>query len=240
MGQKLSSDRDFFIFDDGISTTFWTEGALEDGGNLAIAAQDFELTQEQIDYYNSIIPYGPDENNLNFALFSLQVRNTDDVDSMVVVDQSSIQNLWAGDPLEIDTVCNFIPGNGTYNYPVDENTWNVSSQFTFIPCEYPGQEQGTTDCVDDVETVVFRVEDKDGNPISGYEIILDGGNAGFTNHNGRFVAIIKNASQNTKHTVNVCYCFETVGNCSQRIIKIVVTDDDVQNNSVGKADCTPI
>jgi hypothetical protein len=38
---------------------------------------------------------------------------------------------------------------------------------------------------------------------------------GFTDQFGKFTATIKNASEITNHTINVCYCFETVGQCAQ-------------------------
>jgi hypothetical protein len=78
----------------------------------------------------------------------------------------------------------------------------------------------------------------------GYEIILDGGNIGFTNSLGTFNTVIENASVNTEHNINVCHCFTTAGQCSQTLIKIKVTDCDghgsAQDLTINKANCTPI
>jgi hypothetical protein len=96
------------------------------------------------------------------------------------------------------------------------------------------------ECVDDTECIRFEVYNQNGDPIEGYEIILDGGNAGVTNENGVFTTTIINASVNTDHTLNICHCFTTTGACAQQKITITVTDDDVAECDIIKADCTTI
>ena len=95
-------------------------------------------------------------------------------------------------------------------------------------------------CKTDDEYVVFKVCDQNGDYIEGYEIILDGGNIGKTDQYGILKTTIPNASVNTKHTVNVCYCFETTGACTQKEIKITVTDDEIVDLTINKADCIDI
>jgi len=96
------------------------------------------------------------------------------------------------------------------------------------------------ECKTDNEYIVFKVYDQTDNPVEGYDIIIDGGNTGKTNENGIFKTIIENASVNTKHTLNICYCFTTTGACTQKEIKIIVNDDDITNVTINKVDCTPI
>ena len=112
-----------------------------------------------------------------------------------------------------------------------------------------GSTLGTTtitplECINDLEFVTIEVTDQNGNPVEGYEIILDCGNIGFTNSLGTFNTVIENASVNTEHNINVCHCFTTAGQCSQTLIKIKVTDCDghgsAQDLTINKANCTPI
>ena len=95
-------------------------------------------------------------------------------------------------------------------------------------------------CVEDIETLFIEVVNQNGTPIPNYEIILDGGNFGFTDELGRFKTTIENASVNTNHTINVCYCFETTGWCSQKYIKLVITDNNIIDTTVSKAECNNI
>lgn len=95
-------------------------------------------------------------------------------------------------------------------------------------------------CINDSECIRIEVLDQNGNPIEGYEIIIDGGNAGVTNENGVFTTTINNASVNTDHTLNICYCFTTKGDCAQQKITIVLTDDCITECNITKAECTDI
>jgi len=98
----------------------------------------------------------------------------------------------------------------------------------------------TFTCKTDDEYIVFKVCDQNGDYIEGYEIILDGGSIGKTDQYGILKTIIPNASVNKKHTVNICYCFETTGACTQKEIKITVTDDEIVDLTINKADCINI
>jgi hypothetical protein len=96
------------------------------------------------------------------------------------------------------------------------------------------------ECKTDNEYIVFKVYNQLGDPVEGYDIIINGGNTGKTNENGIFKTIIENASVKTKHTLNICHCFTTTGACTQKEIKIIVNDDDISNITIDKINCTPI
>ena len=78
----------------------------------------------------------------------------------------------------------------------------------------------------DQECLIVNVVDSLGNPIKDFEIYIDGTNSGFTNEDGEFIYTFENASVDTKHTIQVCYCFETVGGCRQQKITIIVEADE--------------
>ena len=157
--------------------------------------------------------------------------------------------------------CSFNWGVGTIS-----NSQNIGSDGTLIEagaldtkCTYIGietfEEEITTiteggetitetvikyECKTDNEYIVFKVYNQLGNPVEGYDIIINGGNTGKTNANGIFKTIIENASVKTKHTLNICYCFTTKGACTQKEIKIIVNDDDITNVTIDKVNCIPI
>lgn len=87
---------------------------------------------------------------------------------------------------------------------------------------------------DDSECITISVTDQHGDPVENYEIILDGGNAGFTDYQGMFYYTVANASINIDHTLQICYCFDTEGICRQQKISITV------NTGKDKEDCTPL
>ena len=86
---------------------------------------------------------------------------------------------------------------------------------------------------DDSECITISVIDQHGDPVENYEIILNGGNAGFTDKDGLFYHVVPNASKNTDHTLQICYCFDTEGVCRQQKITITV------NTGKDKEDCVP-
>ena len=87
---------------------------------------------------------------------------------------------------------------------------------------------------DDSECITISVIDQHGDPVENYEIILNGGNTGFTDIYGIFYHVVPNASKNTDHTLQVCYCFDTEGACRQQKITISV------DTGKDKEDCTPL
>ncbi|BCV01361.1 MAG: hypothetical protein CM15mV42_0370 [uncultured marine virus] len=64
-------------------------------------------------------------------------------------------------------------------------------------------------CVDDAECITISVVDTDGNPVENFELYINGGNAGFTDYKGEYKYTVFDASVNTEHNVQICYCFET-------------------------------
>ena len=77
---------------------------------------------------------------------------------------------------------------------------------------------------DDNECLVFDVVNQNGDAIKDFEIYLDGKDVGKTNEFGRYTHIIPQASVNTDHTVQLCECFKTSGDCAQQRIKITATE----------------
>jgi len=89
-------------------------------------------------------------------------------------------------------------------------------------------------CENDQECIYLQVIDQYGNPLSNYEIVLDGELYGTTDENGLLLFSIPNASVNNFHTINDCeFCFYTTGKCNQQ--KITIT---VNNEAIEKPGCT--
>jgi hypothetical protein len=101
---------------------------------------------------------------------------------------------------------------------------------TSDPCSGVGVPTWCILCADgncnDEECLIVNVVDSAGNPVKNFEIYIDGFNSGFTDENGEFLYTFEKASVETQHTIQVCYCFETVGNCRQQKITIVVEADE--------------
>ena len=80
------------------------------------------------------------------------------------------------------------------------------------------------DTCNDSECIVINVINSDGNPVANYDISIDGANTGMTDANGELRTCIPEASINTDHTVNLCWCFTTTGLCNSQKITITVAD----------------
>ena len=76
----------------------------------------------------------------------------------------------------------------------------------------------------DTECLVFDVVNQIGNSIQDYQIYLDGKDVGKTNEFGRYTHIISQASVNKDHTVQLCTCITTSGDCAQQRILITATE----------------
>ena len=177
----------------------------------------------------------------------------------------SYGNEYLWEPLSISDLikpsCSFQWGIGTVTTAenIDESGNIIEMGILDTPCTFVGMETwveeittitegGETitetvtnfECKTDNEYIIFKVHNQLGNPIEGYDIIINGGNTGKTNKNGIFKTIIENASVKTEHTLNICHCFKTTGACTQKEIKIIVNDDDITNITIDKIDCTPI
>ena len=81
------------------------------------------------------------------------------------------------------------------------------------------------ECLEDITCILFEVVNQNGDPVENYPIIVDGGNYGFTDEYGYQWMSISDASVNTEHTVDLCHCTETTGNCSQKKITITLTEE---------------
>lgn len=109
----------------------------------------------------------------------------------------------------------------------EEETWEHGSG---VPLPAWGRKDcgtnaATGECIEDRTCILFFVVNQNGDPIEDYPIIVDGGNYGFTDEYGYQWMSILDASVNTEHTVDLCYCTETTGNCSQMKITITLTEE---------------
>ena len=111
---------------------------------------------------------------------------------------------------------------------LDQHGWGIN------PAEDPFTREGFDDDLNEYAEIiqcndstcfVFRVVNQDGTPIPCYNIILDGGNIGYTDDYGVLRYCIINASVNTHHTLQLCHCFETTGNCSSQDVTITLTEE---------------
>ena len=78
---------------------------------------------------------------------------------------------------------------------------------------------------DDSECWYITVVNQNGVAVEDYDIILDGANLGTTDEYGRFHIVIPNASVDTQHILNLCWCLTSEGDCRQQKIKITVTEE---------------
>lgn len=122
--------------------------------------------------------------------------------------------------------------NNEKNVPaiLDVSYDTYTPEDTSDPCSGVGVPTWCILCADgncnDEECLIVNVVDSVGNPVKNFEIYIDGFNSGFTDENGEFLYTFEKASVETQHTIQVCYCFETVGNCRQQKITIVVEADE--------------
>ena len=94
---------------------------------------------------------------------------------------------------------------------------------------------------DDSECIIIEVLDTNGNPVSNYPLVIDGGNIGVTDVNGMLVYSIPNASVQTNHTLQICYCFTTEGNCRQQHVTIIVQGDECASECINSTPpCTDV
>ena len=113
---------------------------------------------------------------------------------------------------------------------IDVSYDTYTPEDTSDPCSGIGVPTWCILCADgncnDEECLIVNVIDSAGNPVKNFEIYIDGFNSGFTDEDGEFLYTFEKASIETQHTIQVCYCFETVGNCRQQKITIVVEADE--------------
>ena len=81
-----------------------------------------------------------------------------------------------------------------------------------------------TSC-NDSTCFTFKAVNQNGIPIPDYSVVLDGGNVGNTDEYGILRHCIGNGSIDTKHTLDLCHCFTTAGDCSSQNITITLTEE---------------
>ena len=99
---------------------------------------------------------------------------------------------------------------------------------------------GAEECYNDAECLIIYVKDDVGNAIECYPIYIDNREVGMTDEEGMYVHTEYFASTNTKHSIDVCHCFETTGGCAQQRIDITVTPETAKVVCTKlSVDCTP-
>lgn len=83
-------------------------------------------------------------------------------------------------------------------------------------------------CVDDAECVLFEVVDSNGNPIKDYELYIDRLGTILTNALGQYQHTFTNASVDSDHSLQICYCFTTTGSCRQQKITLTIKAEEVE------------
>jgi len=81
-------------------------------------------------------------------------------------------------------------------------------------------------CGDDAECILFEVVDSNGNPVKDFELYIDRIGIKQTNSLGQYFHTFTNASTITDHTLQLCYCFSTAGNCRQQKITITIQAEE--------------
>lgn len=130
---------------------------------------------------------------------------------------SNLVNIENGNPY-------FAQGYGA----LDQHGWGIN------PAELPFTASGLNDNLNDFVDIeecndsscfVFNVVNQNGKPISSYDIVIDGGNVGETDENGELRTCIENASVETEHTLQLCHCFTTTGDCTSQRVTIVLEEE---------------
>ena len=131
----------------------------------------------------------------------------------------------------ISNLSNIENGNPYFEQGVgalDQYGWGINPATEAFTAE--GFKEDLNEFVDikqcnDSECILFVVKDQDGKAVECYDIIWDGGKVGTTDEYGIFRLCVDNASIDTDHTLDLCYCVTTTGNCNSQKIAITVTDD---------------
>ena len=81
-------------------------------------------------------------------------------------------------------------------------------------------------CGDDGECILFEVVDSKGDPVKDFELYIDRIGIKLTNSLGQYFHTFTSASTITDHTLQLCYCFSTAGNCRQQKITITIQAEE--------------
>jgi len=110
------------------------------------------------------------------------------------------------------------------SFTVKERLWRHGEGATLPTWGTPGCGTDEADaCIDNERTCFYvSVVDQNDNPIEGYTITIDGTTQGVTDEDGILKFQLDNTYTIRAHTLNLCYCFSTLGNCNQIRFDITV------------------
>jgi hypothetical protein len=99
------------------------------------------------------------------------------------------------------------------------------------PCADANAPDWCTDlfCNDDPESVIFEVVDDKGVPVKDFELYIDRIGTVRTNSLGQYVHVFTDASVETDHSLQLCYCFTTAGACRQQKITLTIKAEEVED-----------
>ena len=83
-------------------------------------------------------------------------------------------------------------------------------------------------CINDAECVTFEVVDSNCVPVKDFELYIDRVGKVLTNSLGQYIHTFENASLETEHSLQLCYCFTTVGNCRQQKITLKIQAAEIE------------
>ena len=99
------------------------------------------------------------------------------------------------------------------------------------PCADANAPDWCTDlfCNDDAESVIFEVVDNKGVPVKDFELYIDRIGTVLTNSLGQYIHVFTDASVETDHSLQLCYCFTTAGACRQQKITLTIKAEEVED-----------
>jgi hypothetical protein len=99
------------------------------------------------------------------------------------------------------------------------------------PCADANAPDWCTDlfCNGDLESVIFEVVDDKGVPVKDFELYIDRIGTVLTNSLGQYVHVFTDASVETDHSLQLCYCFTTAGACRQQKITLTIKAEEVED-----------
>lgn len=102
---------------------------------------------------------------------------------------------------EKNTLENFIEDLQAELGELIEEIENLSNEIKALEAQY---------CLDDGECVTFEVIDNNGSPVKDFELYIDRLGTILTNSLGQYIHTFTNASVDTEHSLQLCYCFITI------------------------------
>jgi hypothetical protein len=111
---------------------------------------------------------------------------------------------------------------------LDQQGWGV--QPDELPFTASGLKDDLNSFVDltscnDSECFFAVVKDANGNPVENHPIVFDGGIIAHTDELGFARWCVENASIDSTHNIDLCYCVSTIGNCTSSKFDITLIDN---------------